>query len=360
MPFHVASGCCAGSYDAVLLSTDLEADDALAIRALAPRLRDVPLLVVVGEGKLDKRQLVTELLATYNIQPIAVLESLRSETDFPQNVLSAYSGGQPHDAPVSAHYPPTTNTEQAVVDFLSQHRAPFALLLKPPHELISAPADVLQRTVAALYGSFNLVVLRTALQKAEFGLTEAASLERQEAWMHSFKTLLWVDRSMSVGRDCTLDPHRCPQVWAALQGDAPLMQHILEWNQSTLIRCSQKLAQFGAAIEASVGHLDEVERVAERAEKNVAIMLSIARTKGLQVCHADTLIAAHLLAGHGEFAKFELRCRAGHDSKLKSTCEQDDSSSVVALIASPSGEARAELAKISFAILTNALNGCLE
>ena len=49
--FAVAHGVCAGEYDAVLISTDLEPDDAIALQVLAPQLREVPLLVVVGEGE---------------------------------------------------------------------------------------------------------------------------------------------------------------------------------------------------------------------------------------------------------------------------------------------------------------------
>ena len=51
--FIVKSGCSKGEFDGVILSTDLEPDDAIAISALAPKLRGVPLLCVVGEGRVD-------------------------------------------------------------------------------------------------------------------------------------------------------------------------------------------------------------------------------------------------------------------------------------------------------------------
>ena len=46
----VETGLLRGTYDAVILSTDLEPDDIVAIRALSEKLRGVNLLVVVGEG----------------------------------------------------------------------------------------------------------------------------------------------------------------------------------------------------------------------------------------------------------------------------------------------------------------------
>ena len=89
--FDIASGSLQGSYDGVIVSTDLEPDDALCLKVVAPRLQSahlfstkyfgapravlglgrssststhpkipalvvgVPLLVVLGQGSLDKR-----------------------------------------------------------------------------------------------------------------------------------------------------------------------------------------------------------------------------------------------------------------------------------------------------------------
>ena len=65
--FNVAAGRLKGSYDAVLISTDLEPDDAICLAVLAPMLKGVPLLCVVGEGPNDKRTMMAELLATFGI-----------------------------------------------------------------------------------------------------------------------------------------------------------------------------------------------------------------------------------------------------------------------------------------------------
>ena len=72
--FDVSAGCSKGSYDGVILSTDLEPDDAIAIAALAPRLRGVPLLCVVGEASVDKRMMMQEMLASVGLDDGAVVE----------------------------------------------------------------------------------------------------------------------------------------------------------------------------------------------------------------------------------------------------------------------------------------------
>lgn len=291
MAFHVHGGELAGSYDAVLLSTDLEADDAVAIRALAPRLRGVPILVVVGEGDKDKRQFVSDLLASYDLDRTAeIVQGRRSATPFPEALLSAYRGERPSAAKI---FDPCSDEEVAarVVAFLSAHAAPFALLLKPPHELLNAPVAVLGRTVGALYGSFNLVVLRRAMQEAHPERDEGACFAVQEQWLHTFKALLWVERSASVGRDCVLDPNSSPEAWPPILADHGLATHISQWNSTVLREFSHKVSQKGAemleALSSAEGSQDAsfeaVERVAEGAEKNIAIMLSIARTKGQQV-----------------------------------------------------------------------------
>ena len=65
--FHVPTGPCAGTFDGVYISTDLEPDDALCLLALARKLRGVPLLVIVGEGPVDKRQMVATLRAALKL-----------------------------------------------------------------------------------------------------------------------------------------------------------------------------------------------------------------------------------------------------------------------------------------------------
>ena len=96
--FIVKSGCSKGEFDGVILSTDLEPDDAIAISALAPKLRGVPLLCVVGEGRVDKRTMMAEMLASFGIDEGAVIvQGKQSDANFPDGVSEAYHvEGRPH------------------------------------------------------------------------------------------------------------------------------------------------------------------------------------------------------------------------------------------------------------------------
>lgn len=239
--FVVPSGHLEGSYDGVVLSTDLEPDDALAIKALAPRLLGVPLLVVVGEGGVDKRGMAVEMLQAFGLGAHAtVAQGRRSAESWPAAVNACYRAAAARalaaDGPGAAASPRVVEDGELAVaaeleGFLRRHAAPFALLLKPPHEVLGLPEELLRRTAATLYGSFNLVKFREALgatsgAAAESHAAKLAALEAQEAMLGSFRAMLFVERSASVGRDCQIDPGRAAGVWRAIDADAALRWRI--------------------------------------------------------------------------------------------------------------------------------------
>ena len=143
--FVVPSGPCAGSYDGVLISTDLEPDDAIALKALAPRLRGVPLLVVLGEGDRSKAAMASGLLAAYGLDggPTRVVQGRPSSSPYPASAIAAYAplaAASSAEVVADGNAPAAGEPRRAVVDFLSTCERPFALLLKPPHELVGLPA----------------------------------------------------------------------------------------------------------------------------------------------------------------------------------------------------------------------------
>ena len=355
--FTVPTGILAGSYDAVLLSTDLEPDDAIAIIALAQRLRGVPLLVVLGEGAADKRTMAAELLKSCDLddERVVVVQGKRSTAALPSGVTDAYNesaGGRAHRCKLHPDEGEAI-VPKLVEEFLRAHAAPFALLLKPPHELLAAPVELLRKTRAALYGSFNLSELRKEMGGGE-AASEEARLARQFALMRGFDALLWVERSCSVGRDCVLEPDVCarlgaPNMWQAVDADAALTAHIQLRNAETVRAVAQKVARLpfevdealggsgsaappaaegggsggggggggatpieteaaadpraarcaaAAKTSGSVPGTEAYERLrpcVDRVDKRIRILVSISHCRGRQVCHADTLVAAALL-----------------------------------------------------------------
>jgi hypothetical protein len=361
--FVVKNGICAGEFDAVLLSTDLEPDDAIAIQMLAPHLRQVPLLVILGEGPVDKRQMAAEMLAQFGLDKRArIVQGKRSKASWPDGVISCYAGGVTSNAVLVPLGTDDAECEaiarREASDFLQSHKAPFALLLKPPHELLGQPAGVLNRAVGALYGSFNVTCLR---EQMEARLDASARCTAQEDFLQSFKALLWVERSLSVGRDSTVEPGPSPEIWAHFEASPSIVQHVLQWNADTLKAMGKKLASLDAEVRKSLSGGDgaggltasqygSAAEAVSKAEKRVKVMSSITRSFGRQVCHADTLVAACLLDGGGHVARFEQKSMVRHDSNSKPIFTHDETSSIATLVASD-GVQRQQLEANSLAVM---------
>ena len=373
--FTIPSGHCAGSFDGVVISTDIEPDDAIALLALAPRLRGVPLLVIVGQGPVDKCEMASEMLAGFGLDSCAtVVQGQKSTASWPATVTACYhdNARTPQHAATIVPGEGADLVSSQLDAFLTKHEAPFALLLKPPHELLRTKPELLRRTVGAIYGSFNLAELRSGMREADPALSEGACHERQEELMRALKAVLWIERSLSVGRDGVIDTDAAPGAWPPIETHPGLMQHVLQWNADTLTAFGKKLAsmgnEVGEALSGSGGggegsggagelgakQYGEVEGIVEKADKKVQVMLSIARCQGRQVCHADTLVVACLMDDDGKLTRFTKRCTPGHDAKFKPTFVPEASSSVAALMAE-AGDERAELFKASTDIVVQGL-----
>jgi hypothetical protein len=356
--FVVAHGICAGEYDAVLLSTDLEPDDVVAIQVLAPQLRHVPLLVIVGEGPVDKRQMAADCLAKLSLDARArIVQGRRSSASWPESVATCYSGSSASKAKLVDEGSDEL-VRQEVHNFLLAYDTPFALLLKPPHELLGQPAEVLSRTVGALYGSFNLKQLCDQMDSA---LNKDARCRQMEAFLRTFKALLWVERSLSVGRDSVVEPKTCPVVWSLLDEHPHILQHVLQWNADTMRAMSNKLTTLEAETAQALSSANGINveqymaagEVVSKAEKRIKVMNSIAKCCGRQLCHADTLVAACLLDGTPDLAQFIQRSKVDHDQACNPIFIADESSTVGALLADEGG-ARQQLETLSFAVLVAA------
>ncbi len=355
-PFIVRTGPCAGSYDGIFISTDLEPDDAAALKVIAPRLRGTPLLVVVGEGNAPagaKCSLAADIFASYSLDEHAtIVQGRGSSAAYPAAALRAYSSAdgapRPHRATIVAD-----ESEEAVArrvaDFCGHCEAPFALLLKPPHEMVSLPAEALSRVAAAAYGSFNFTELRDVMRGKAPSLSEEDAFARQEAFLHGFKTCLWVERSNSVGRDATLSNVETDPVWPVLAADAGVVNLVTAWSEHSVLAIADKVGQLKQEIGEILSRpatspeerFGRIGTCVSRHEKRLAIMASIASTGGQQMPLADPLVTALLLDDEGRLAPFVRRCRAGHDTKGKPTAVADESSTVAAVAAH--GAAEAEL-----------------
>ena len=341
MPFVARGGSLAGEYDAVLILSDFEPDDVIALKLLAPRLRGTPILLVTGEGNVDKAALGGACLGAYGLDEGAtVLQGRKSELDYPLGAFSAYPAQ--HKATVLPTPEPAAATA-ACEAFLKGASAPLALVLKPPHELVGVSADVLGRTACAAYGSFNLAAFREVLG----GDAADAAWEAQEALLGAFKRCVLVERSSSVGRDAILCRAQA-DIWPHLATDAALVGLLQQWGRTVVHNHARSFAALGAemtrALEAADGAADafaRAKRSLERIDKRVAIISAVIEYEGLQTPLADPLVVAALCDDDGALDLYVARVRLGHaDGKL--TTAQDASGSTRMLLAE-SGRQRALL-----------------
>ena len=181
--------------------------------------------------------------------------------------------------------------------------------------------------------------------------------------------LLWVERSLSVGRDSVLEPTLHPELWAALERDRSLIASIHAWNGSTIRRQAPKIEGIAREMSELLAHADQsgagtpfaaFGQKASEIDKKVKMLLSITKCDGLQVCHADTVVIAALLDESGEIARYERRCATNLDPSL-GRAEPDlssqaaaGSSNVSALVASE-GDERKRLERATYRVLVDAL-----
>jgi len=374
--FAVPSGPLQGAYDGVLVLTDLEADDAIALKVLAARLRGVPLLVVVGEGDADKTAFAAGLLGWLGLDSDAVVvQSRRSTTRFPAQLAHLYAEdtGQARVVPLPAAALPAGSEEaetaaerfagEQIEAFLIELSHPLALFLKPPHEMLHVSSAAKVKTSAALYGSFNLSQLRD--QHWPAGRKDALELE----FLRSFGAVLWLERSAACGRDCNLDARSAPALWAAsVAVDAKLELHIRHWNQAIVHRSCGDIGMGTEEVERllQARDMDPAEVASRSAEgawverKLNKIILPNIRVDCMQACHADTLVVACLVDDHSKLAPFlrytdPIRDAKGGIGLALAPKPEDGQSCPISTVVTAEGDERVAFVAASFAVLAAAL-----
>jgi len=383
--FVVFAGPHAGAYDAVYISTDLEPDDVVAIKALAPRLRRKPLFCVVGESTTDKRNIMKDVLRHCGLhgrdsQVVNGRESRKKYPSFAVTVFQANSTAASTDRRLSSDQTEHTldydslraECKQKLEAFLQKHSAPLAILLKPPHELRDLSASALQKTVAVAYGSFNLTEMREAMANEE-GLSEQDAFAEQWATFSKLKSCVMIERASSVGRVESISKDH--KLWKYVESDIKLIKLIRRWQDVTLDRItrtslpklveqmekcvqqheelakagrrslstvqeegpasnsSQKLAKTSyqrAVISAASDKLAyaSLAELTTKVEKKMGVLKDICMHESLQLPLADPLVAAALLDHSGMLNSFWKQCKTNIDMVGKVTVQPDEGSSI--------------------------------
>lgn len=392
----VCSGPLTGDYDAVYLSTDLEPDDVTAIKAIAPRLRRMPLLCVVGQHSIDKCQLMKEILRHCGVLKATVVQGRRSEKKYPEGVERAFAPA--HSVQGSSRRSKSNDGSTDLNDearcgemlesFLQQHRAPLAILLKPMHELRNLSPEALKKTAAVAYGSFNLKTMREAMiadaEAAGKKLDRLGAFDDQFDLLGQFKKCVMVERTNSVGRDESVN-RKIEKVWKHIKTDEKLMYLVQGWQVVTVADITHdglprvldeitanstqlmsgmataksrllKIAEedFDETAASKDNTFSDLVELAKSAEKKIAIFKDICVHEGMQMPLADPLVAAILLDDQGKLGRFLKTCNTKMDAHGKITVTPDASGCITWLV-SDDDTSRKELVTHVHDILGQAL-----
>ncbi len=159
-------------YDEIVIATDLEPDDVLALKIIfdeANRLyclhHKYPIqMVIVGEGNsaIKKARMETLLCCYYNVPVKIEVKEGRSTLDN----LFPYDGEELDEKFKAYPFPHQDEGTEALIQFVKGAKRPLIIQLKPVQELAALSFDkaLSQKSDLICYGSFNL---RKALDDKE-------------------------------------------------------------------------------------------------------------------------------------------------------------------------------------------------
>lgn len=264
--------------DAVLLLTDLEPDDVIALRMLknSKMVDDKELLVVVGEGNKSKVQLAVNVLEFYKFTNYTVLEGVNSNKDYPSSCLESYPVVQVN-----------RTSKETVEQFLTRHTMPVILCLKPPYELLDLDSSLLKKCQLSIYGSFNLrsVIFRFKKENKTYDLASFLN--------NSFARVLLYESFYATGSN-SLNKSLAPDMFNKLEKDEPFMTLMHGWNQfivkdclETTVELSNKMLLEFSKTNINYKQLrDDYNRMVDRNLKIVGSMVD-EKAEGTQTVLAD-------------------------------------------------------------------------
>ncbi len=139
----------ASLHDAVLIFSDLESSNVLALKFLKKYLNAlIPILLVVNEGNMNKRQIGINIMNYYGYENFQVLDDINTEKNYPSEICNLYPY---HSQSVS-----TTDSTISIKAFIEKYNSPLIIAMSPFYSLMGMPNNLLNKCVLMMYGSYNL------------------------------------------------------------------------------------------------------------------------------------------------------------------------------------------------------------
>lgn len=253
----------------LVLFTDLEGDDAVAIKLLSVKYKNSPVLVIVGESREHKTQLARDIFSHYGFTNVTILQGLFTKKMFPSASLTAFSS-------IKWNIDTMFYNPEKINEFLEQHPEAVILALKPIVELLSVDLDRLANTTLCFSGSYNL----RSMVKDHPNIIDFVNT--------SFARVIHFENFMVTGVNSLSEP----TVVDIIFKDERLSQLIKSWNALTWDDCLDTTAELAVVIknELNTDKPDwaKLEGLYDRiTTQNLHIAGNMIAAKAKQVCFAD-------------------------------------------------------------------------
>lgn len=206
------------AYDSLIVLTDFEPDDICALIMLL-RHASTParVLIIVGEGRIDKTPLVHALIE--QLAPTKTVRVVRGD---------ASAKDYPADMGTQLVRPNADGT--ALEQELALAKNPLIVAIKPPHELYALESAKLAHATLAMYGSFNFRCMFDP---------EARTPERVAHWFNTtFKSVFLYESFLATGTSNSINGENAPELFAHIAREYPfLVGAMRSWNRHIVIDC---------------------------------------------------------------------------------------------------------------------------
>lgn len=258
------------NFDSIVIMTDLEGDDAVAIKILAKRFSSIPTLVIVGEGNVDKVALGRNIFGASGFTNFTVVQGIKTTKEFPAGSLNSFPAFEP------PHQGEHDEYATQLVGFLEKHPETLILALKPIGELMQIDANLLSSTTLYFSGAFNLrSMLKTYPSVVPFINTTFAQVIHFENFL--------VTATNSLADQAVVDK---------IFQDKALEQLVRSWNALTWDDCLDTTRDLSVQIRDELNcpqqDWEKLDKLYDRITKqNLHIAGNMIAARARQVCFAD-------------------------------------------------------------------------
>jgi len=288
-------------HDALLILTDLEPDDVLAIYILRKRLDAAfPILVVLGEGDLNKTGMADGLFTQLGFTNFKTIQGpysnfeYYSNYEYPNEAIHIFGDNVGKQFQANIYF-------EEIEKFLGEFVSPLILGIKPFTELLNVDPTVLSKCVLAMYGGFNLrCMTNNCLEESVAKLINNA-----------FKYVILYETFFVTGEQNSINKNNAPKLFETLVTSQDLvLRGIVKlmgiWNDHIADECLKTISDVCCDIRRKwperqfkelKEHIDQIQK------RHLKIVNSIVDAESTQMVLADFGLTALLVWDSVQFGE---------------------------------------------------------